>query len=575
MQPQDEEALEAAAWRSFVEQLGDHLAGQWPAMPERLGDRYAAFIDLAVQQAGQRGLGHAAAVARYVNLWFVWGPAFHDKPGFEWALGILAAPREREWLTVHQLVQRSLLELQRLPGARIEAQALLQADEKVQARFADAGRQGAMRKPEPVPLPRRACDLEAIDLRLLEDPARQEYVLERGDWRRSAVATPAALRIDIAMPCPELIGVLSPQRGRGPQPRLQLRARSHGVCNGDVHPGLGFSGTHGLWSWAGHETRAVSWPAATREQPLPASGPGTVIGEETGPELHKLVVETCGLRDEGDPLGAQQTRVTVWPAEQWWLELQRAAPSPQAILPGPRAWAKAATRTRVECEGVPQDAEPLKRQFEQGLDAAVAEGVQKLAAAWEQAPGLASARLEATLGLLIGRMACTWGWRPGPAGLGGPAFMRLLALLELDACQAEIELGGELGVAGATARLALRLSGKQPLRQELRREAPEPPMMAVMKAAVAEWQWPFVLALSPLASDSAALLQQAGPTTGAFVGEAGLRPCTHGSAGWEWFVRLRIDAVAVPLLCADPLLGQQRFVQPLLPSLTLVDWSLG
>ena len=90
MQPEDTATLEAAAWRDFVTQLADQLAGRWPAMPERLGDRYPAFIDLAVQQALDKGLTRAASVARFVNLWFVWGPAFHDKPGFEWAPPLLA-----------------------------------------------------------------------------------------------------------------------------------------------------------------------------------------------------------------------------------------------------------------------------------------------------------------------------------------------------------------------------------------------------------------------------------------------------------------------------------------------------
>jgi len=575
MQPQDEDALEEAAWRDFVRRLGVHLAGQWPAMPERLGERYDAFIDLAVQQAALRGFQLAASVARYVNLWFVWGPAFHDKPGFEWAQGILAAPREREWLTVHQLVQRSLAELQRLPNSRIEPQAFVTADALVLDTFGPLGRQGAMRKPVPEPLPRKACDLEAADLRVLDDGWHQEYQLAAGDWQRAVVAMPAALRVDAARPCPPLVAVLSRQRGQGPQARLQVRVRSHAVCDGDVHPGLDFAGPHGRWSWAGHETRAVSWAVVTRDQPLPDAGPGTSIAEETTPEVHKLDIQTCGLRDEGEAFGAQRTKVTVWPAEQWWLEVQRAPPVQQAVLPGMRAWVRGATRCRVERDGAAQDSVPLKAQFEEGLDAAVAVGVQKLAAAWEQAPGLSAPRFDATLGLLAGKAACTWGWRFGAKGLDGPALMRLVAALEMDACKAELELGGELALAGTRTRVTLRAAGQAPLRQELRRETAEPAMAAALKPAVASWRFPFTLALEPLAGDAAALLQQAGPLTGALVGEAGLRPCTHGVSGWEWFVGLRIEPVAVPLQVADPLLGNVRVTQALLPALVLVDWSLG
>lgn len=575
MQPVDEQALEEAAWQAYVRRLGTHLAGQWPAMPERLGERYDAFIDLAVQQAGQRGLQHAASVARFVNLWFVWGPAFHDKPGFEWAQGLLAAPREREWVTVHQLVQRSLLELQRLPGARIEPQALLDADLRVLDAFGSAGRQGAMARPEIVPLPRKACDLEAADLRLLDDGWHREYRLEGDDWQRVAAAFPAPLRIDAARPAPALVAVLTQQKGQGAQTRLQLRVRAHSVCDGDIHPALGFSGPHGRWSWAGHETRGVNWPVATREQPLPEAGPGTAIGEETTPELHKLEIETCGLRDEGDPLGAQQTMVSAWPAAQWWIEVQRAVPAVQALLPGPKAWVRAATRCRVERDGQPQDSAPLKQQFEDGLDAAVAVGLQQLAAAWEQVPGLAEPRFDALLGLLTGRAAATWGWRFGPGGLDGAALMRVLAVLDLQGGQAELVLGGELTLGATRTKLSLRAAGQAPLRMTLRREERVPTLPAVLMPAVARWRWPFTLTLEPMAGDAAALLQASGPTTGALVGEAGLRPGTHGSSGWEWYALLRVEAVAVPLLLADPLLGQQQFVQPLLPAMKLVDWSLG
>ena len=591
MQPQDTEALEGAAWSDFVRRLGTHLAGQWPAMPERLGERYDAFIDLAVQQAAQRGLSHAASVGRYVNLWFVWGPAFHDKPGFEWAQAILAAPREHqperqpgsqsesqpdsEWLTVHQLVQRSLAELQRLPGARIEPQALVVADERVIDTFGPLGRQGGMLRPLPEPLPRKACDLEAADLRLLDDGGLQEYQLTGGDWQRTAVPVPPALRVMAERPLPKLIGVLSHQLGHGRQAKLQLRVRTHAVCNGDLHPGVGLFGPHGRWSWAGHETRAFNWPVATREQPLPSAGAGTAIAEETAPEAHKLLIETCGLRDEGEPLGVQATVVSAWPAAQWWLELKRAAPERQVLLPGTREWVRGATRCRIERDGAAQDAAPLKLQFEDGLDAAAAAGLQQLAAAWEGLSGLSAPRLEGQLGLLVGNAAFTWGWRLGPDGLAGPAFMRLVAALALEACQADIEFGGELALAGTRTRVTLRVAGQAPLRVELRRETPQPPMAVALKPAVVSWQWPFTLALEPLAGDAAALLQQAGPLTGALVGEAGLRPCTHGSSGWEWFVMLRLEPVAVPLRAADPLLGQTRWVQPLLPALTLVDWSLG
>ncbi len=572
----DEEALEAAAWQDFVRRLGARLASLWPAMPERLGDRYDAFVELACEQAAERGLAHAAAVARYVNLWFVWGPAFHDKPGFAWAQGILAGPPGREWLVVHQLVQRSLVELERLPGARVEPATLSAVDGLLIEGFGLLGSRGRMRHGEARALPRVACDLDAADLRLLEDGWAREYRLAEGEWRREPAAAPAALRVDAAHPMPARVSLLTNAEGSGPLTRLQVRLRPHAVCSGDVHPQVHFDGPHGRWTWTGHETRAVSWPVAARAQVLPAPGAGVVVAEETSPELQRLVFETCGLRDEGDAIGSPAAMVAAWPAEQWWVEIQRAVPTAQPLLPGPRAWTRAPTRCRVEREGVAADAAALKRHLEDGLDGEVAVGLQKLAAAWEQVPGLQSPTLEATLGLLVGRFAATWGWRLGAAGLAGDALMRLVAQFEQQACQAELLFSGVLEVEGASSRVELKAAGQAALRCELAREAATPPLAELLLArSQVQWRFPFTLALDPLAQASPALLQVAVPCTGALVGAAGLRPCTSGSSGWEWFARLATEAVTARLQGSDPLLGDSERTLTLLPALTLVDWKAG
>ena len=595
MQAEDTLAREATAWAEFIKQLADHLAGQWPAMPDRLGDRYPAFVELAVQQAGERGLSRAGSVARFVNLWFVWGPAYHDKPGFEWARAILAAGAaapaaaplpswhrelalpDAEWRTVHQLVQRSMAELQRLPGTRIEPQALASADAKVLELFGALGRRGRLHPPAPLPVPKTACDLDAADLRRLDEPVYQHYSLGAGEgqWQRLAVPAPPALRVDASHPMPALVALLSHPDNGAPQARLQVRVRSHAVCNGDVHPVLGFSGPHGRWFWTGHEAKAASWTVATRRPPPPKAGPGSLIAEETSAEPQRLEIEFCGLRNEGEPLGAAQTLVSVWPAAQWWLELQREAPAAQALLPGNRAWAPGGTRCRVECDGLAQDGKPLQKQFAQGLDGATARGLHALAQAWSALPGLHQPSLEAQLGLLTGKAALSWGWHYGPGGLDGDALMRVLGQIALIACQAELQLGGELQLHGARARIVLRLAGQAELQQSLRREQQLPPLADVMAGVLARWRFPALLLVDPIAVESGILLQLAGPATGALVGEAGLRPCTKGSSGFEWFVGLRLEAVAVPLRLTDPLLGQQHWQQALLPASTLLDWSLG
>ena len=593
MQPVDTATLEADAWGQFVTQLAGRLAGLWPAMPERLAARYPAFVELTVQQALDHGLLRAASVARFANLCFVWGPAFHDKPGFEWAAPLLASARQHEWLALHQLVQRSLQALQTLPGARIDPQALAAADAAMLDAFGPLGQHGRMHRAEALPAPAAACDLEAADIRLIDAGWHQLYRLgEDAQWQRQAAALPGALRLGAGQPGPQQVAALSLPAGQGPAARLQVRLQPLAVCDADVHPVLGFCGPHGRWAWVGHAAKAASWPLATREQAPAAAGPGTAIAEETSPELHRLEIETCGLRDQGHALGSRQITVSVWPATQWWIELQRARPEPQAWLPGPATGPRPASRCRVERDGQAQDAAPLRHQFENGLDAATAAGLQALADHWQRLPGLAAARLDAQLGLLVGQASLSWGWHFGPAGLGSPALMRLLGQLALDACLADLALGGELGghdsaaaraaaladtawLADTRTRITLRFAGQAPLQQSLLRDAPLIPLPAVLGSAVARWRYPADLALQPLATDTGCLLQQAGAPSGALVGEAGLRPRTSGGSGWEWYALLRIEPVAVPVVVTDPVGGNLQRSLSLLPALTLLDWSLG
>ncbi|KPF51966.1 hypothetical protein D621_12160 [beta proteobacterium AAP51] len=577
MRPPDTQAREAAAWAAFVQLLAEHLLAQWPAMQERLGDKLPAFVELAAQQALKLRLVRAPSVARYANLCFVWGPNFHDRPGFEWAQGLLAAPREREWATMHQLVRRSLQELQRLPEARIAPQALQAADERLMARFGHLGRHGALHPPEPPPLALQACDLEALEIRLAEAAVTEHYQLQGQAWQRVALPVPAPVRVDAANPLPRLVAALAhPGSAFEPRPatRLQLRSRSHAVCDGDVHPALSFAGSHGLWRWVGHETRAVSWPVQALTQTVQSAGPGTAVAEETSPDIFKLELQVCGLRDEGDALGTQATQLWVWPAEQWWVELERQAPAAQPVVAQREPALRAATRCRVERDGEAQDPLPLKRGFEQGLDHATGQALQKLLAALAAVEGVSRPQLEGVLALLAGRAALSWGWQLGAAGLEGRALMRLVGALDLQACQAELQAEGELALDGARARLVLRCAGASALQLQLRREAAEPPLLPVLLPCRHAFRLPFTAELTPLATDTGTLLLPGGPCTGALVGEAGLRPRMSGGSGWEWFAHLRLEAAQLPLVLTDPVLGQRRHTHDLWPAQTLIDWSL-
>ena len=575
MHPPDTEALEAAAWASFLQRLGEHLGAQWPLMQERLGDRLPAFIELCAQQTLQRGFVRAASVARIANLWFVWGPAFNERPGFEWAAALLAQPPEQEWPVVHQLLQRSLLELKKLPDARIEPAALLGADQRLIDTFGRLGRQGELTPREPPPVPLKACDLEAVELRLLEPAVTEHYVYAGGNWTRAPVAVPAPMRVDLANPAPRLVAVLAHPPGAKPLAKVQLRSRSHAVCDGDLHPALGFGGTHGRWRWLGHETRAVSWPVQTLAQPAAPAGPGSAIAEETSPDIFKLDVDVCGLRDEGPALGSLATQLWAWPAAQWLLNLERQAADPQPVVTGREPVQRNATRVAVECDGQPRDGARLRQRFEQGLDAATAQALQTLLATLGAVEGLAPARLDASLALLTGRAAFTWGWALGPAGMNGRAFMRLLGALEMKAVSADLHAETELTLAGGKARLRLHCTGSAPLAQQLRREAAEPPLAATLVPAKTAFKLPFTAEVTPLATDTGTLLQLAAPCSGALAGEAGLRPRLSGGSGWEWYASLRLEPALLPLRVLDPVLGARLLDHPLWDAKPLFDWSVG
>jgi hypothetical protein len=472
------------------------------------------------------------------------------------------------------MVQRSLVELQRLPEARIAPDALAAADQRLVQAFGHLGQHGALHPAEPPLLPLQACDVEALELRLLEPAVAEHYTLAAGAWQRVALPAPAPVRVDAANPLPRLVAVLAHAPGVRPQARLQLRSRTHAVCNGEVHPALLFTGSHGQWRWVGHETRAVSWPVQTLVQPEPAAGPGSAVAEETSPELCKLELQVCGLRDEGDALGPQATTLWAWPAAQWWLDLERKAALAQPVVAGKPSALRGSTRCRLERDGVERDAAALRRGFEQGLEPATDAALQKLLAAVAAVDGLTSPRLDGVLALLTGRAAITWGWCLGPAGLGGRAFMRALGSFDLQACQAELQAEAELALGGGRSRLMLRCAATAPLALQLRREAAEPPLLPTLLPARQRFSLPFTAELTPLATDTGTLLQATGPCSGALVGEAGLRPRTSGGSGWEWFATLRLEAASLPLALVDPVLGTQRFSHRLWDEQPLLDWSL-
>ena len=137
-----------------------------------------------MQRGAAQGLTHGLCVARLLACWFVLGAEFEAKPGFEWAQEILASTRREQGAKVFQLCRRSREELARLalqapplPGL-MAAAAFDQAIAALDAALMHMGTLGSLLPGFAVALG-EACDIDALDLRLVETVQPQAYRIER------------------------------------------------------------------------------------------------------------------------------------------------------------------------------------------------------------------------------------------------------------------------------------------------------------------------------------------------------------------------------------------------------------
>ena len=564
------QALEAVERTMLLQRVGAHMATRWPAVAERLGDRLPAFIDFAMTAAERHGLRIALGAVRYVNLCFVWGTGFEDKPGFEWAHETLADPRRHEWLKVHQLVRRSVDALATRKPPLPPPDALTDSDAALLQPFARLGLLGRLLLRESVELPRVACDLDVAGIRITDNAPSQIYVLSpTGPTRAAAPAAAPPVRVDATQPdWPQRLNVLARPVGDGVSSRLQLRTVTHAVCESGWHPHVAYAGGHGLWEWRGGETRAISWPLLVSLRSSARPELGVAIGEQAPPEVSRLQLTTCALREEGVPLGSGSMQVWVYPATQCLFTLKRQAAMSIAWPRGNSAApVTGVTAVHVERDGAVLDASAWQRGFS-ALDDELQISVDRLGAAWERTAGIEQAQVSAELGVLDGAGALTWGWQ-APAALTNPVALRLAAQLDFHALACAIECRGELHLGGARALLQLRANGSAPLRVQAE------PVGDPVAGAMSRFRIPFTLTLETLATPEAAVINIDGPCTGAIVGEVGLRPRTEGGSGWQWTASLRIEAVSAPVTLHDPTLGQTRQQCTLLPDTPLLAWSLG
>ena len=534
----------------------------WPGPIQRLGDRRDAFEAAVAQRAANHGLSAPDEVARYLNLCLAFGHGFEDKTENEWALAILSDDRLRPAVKLHQLVCRAPRELQRRPT---DAATLLAVDQAL-LDMVDAERLRG--RPDAGRVPRAACDIAAVELRLRDTAWRQEYLLRDGSWTRVAVEPPAPLRIGAGHLAPERVHVVTGVAGAASTVRLQVRQVAHGHCGPGLHPALVWLGPHGRSLWLDHEARSVAWPLSAQ---VPAADQGLRLLAEPSPDVTLLEVPSCALRDEGVPLGEQKLQLWAWPANQWLVALERQAPL-GFELPHARSAPPAAspTRIRAECDGALHDTTAWVGAFDNDLRAALGDGMKRLLQAWQ--PHAQEPALRAEFGLLDGRASMTWGLREGPRGLASAPLLRAVVSLDLSA-RVELHLTGLVEYAGAKARLHLRIEGVAHLQQHLERLVADVPLAQGLQGAVLRWRWPVLLEHDPVADDSACVFSEVGPATGAIQGSLGLRPSLVRGGAWEFFAQLMLEPVSARVVVHDPLLGRSESHMALLPSISLLDWS--
>lgn len=575
-----------------IARLSQALARCFPDIASRLADRFALLMQHGLQRATAHGLTHGLCAARYLSCWFALGAEFENKPAYAWARDILEAPARPQGVRVFQLCRRAGEELTRLArqpqpvvGA-MPAAVFGEALRTLDTELMDAGIIGSLVPGGRVQLG-EACDLDAVDVRVAEPWVLQQYRFEQNVWRRLPVATSRqganATAQDGALPAASAGGspaaslpplhLLSASAG-GDLATLRIRTRAEHCCDANVHPLVTLDGPQGHREWRGRLAAdiQIGMPAAAAVPP-PGEGLQPMIGAETAALYSMLALSACGLREAGRPLGTLETTVAVHPSEQHLMTWHREPGAPVSI---PDASAGQATRggsVRLERDGVALEATRWRLGLED-LDTQLQRALARLATAWERESGVTEGLLEAQPQLLSGDAAVTWGWSEGPHAVTSPPFFRIAGRLDVVACALNLRLSGNLVLHGSRSRLRLHLGASERLQASWDRRADDADLLGVMACARTSFRQPFVLTIDALAEEALATVDVVAPVTGAVVGSCGLQPRPDGR-GLQWFAKLALEPVGVVLSVHDPLLGERELVRPLLPAMTLVDWSLG
>ena len=577
------DALERLVVRRHAAAISGVLARAWPAMTERLGDRWPAFVEAALQQGRQHGVAHPQDLARYASLWCIWGAAFDAKPAFGWAAEVLADARRPAALKVHQLVHRTREELARLrPAGAVAAPVVTPAqfDAALDGVDREVGALAAARAVFPSTQSRpaiKACDLAAVDMMVAEVENLQEYRHGPTGWQRAAVASIGGAPVHWGRAPHDAVTLAVPSHAlrAGPVARLNLKVQAEAVCDARVHPEVVHAGAHGRLAWKGRDTARLSLALYAPPEPAAGAAPLPGIAAESAPDRQTVHIGGCGLRDAGAPFGELDLALRIYPATQSLVEVRHAA-WPAMTWPAADQTVEAAppASCRLHADGAARECAAWQRQWV-ALHGVFRAGLETLFNAWVRAFDGQATRLEVEASPLVGQGGLTWGWRRTASD---HVAMRTQGVLDFIACALDLRLSGELAIGGARARVRAEAKGRSELRMSIAQLGEDGPEGQELKSAQRSWRFPYMVDVEPLASaDLVSLCAAPGAAdaaTGAIVGECGLRPRPDG-AGFQWFFALRSEPLVVTLQTSDPVLGSARHVRTLLPASVIVDWSAG
>ena len=558
-----------------LRRIGDALTIAFPDARGRLGDRWNEFIEHGAIRAAAYGLTHMLCVARLLSCWVACGAEFESRQ--PWAAAIVTDAKRSQGAKAYQLCVRVLEQLRSAPQAGQPtpldfADALRQLDD----RLAGAGTLASLLPRERIRLG-AACDVDAIELRLVDAPWRQHYTAQGGPWRREACAPQInsvtlvhdALA-DAAPRLPDQVTLLSRPVTAETAAKLRVRVKTEHRCDGLLHPLVQWQDPSGPRSLRG-DTAADTTLTVHAQAADVESDTLPCMGEEDSPHYSMLTVASCGLRARGVSMAELSTKLAAYDAMQHLIAWRR-EPVAAWQLPADAPPAIAPARCRREADGQLEDSSAWLRGFQE-LDTQLQQGVGRLLTAWERESGVSDGQLAVDAALLVGSAGITWGWAEGPSGIAAPPYMRLEGLLDLVACRLGLRFTGALARGGSRSLLTLSTDGSAALTGAWQRGPEDAALFAVAGKLQRPVRQVFQLAVQPLADAGLAVLASCGLLKGAISGAVGLEQRPDGP-GLRWFVRLGLEPVLAQLRLVDPLLGVQMLQQPLLPAQALVDWSL-